>query len=475
MYLILAFAIMSLGIFALLAAQDPVDPAYDPPPVAPNQASRVRWNGAIGLVVIDGKVYQQFGLRPDIPLGKWGVGLDLTARFDEEGTFKKDEWDDAGDAVEKIYYVRYGQEGDPFYARAGALDNVTLGYGFVVKHYANTIQYPAIKRIGFYSEGGKGRFGWQAMVNNFRELDEPGLLAGRATFDTKWEGVIVGASAAVDGNQFAALSDQDGDGVPDRLDYFPGVDDFERRKELLILLEPEEIDSLIRWGYLPNIRRSPKDYSDSTASIFVYGLDAAIPIFKGKPVSMHLYGQTAAIADYGWGWAFPGLRTVFGPVELGVEYRQFEREFFSEFFNYSYEIERVALVNDSLYAPKESRLKGLSFARGYYADALVTFSNLGYIYSWYTDMRGEDYERGKSIYGEAGVTPPPMVRLQKISAYYMQPNVRRLFQYNSDGTMLGAKLYFSLAPNISLVYDHRVTYYNGESHRTVRLETMVSF
>jgi hypothetical protein len=57
----------------------------------------------------------------------------------------------------------------------------------------------------------------------------------------------------------------------------------------------------------------------------------------------------------------------------------------------------------------------------------------------------------------------------------MQPNVRRLFTGLTDGTIYGAKLYFSLAGNVSLVYDHRITYFNGESQRTVRVETMITF
>ena len=40
---------------------------------------------------------------------------------------------------------------------------------------------------------------------------------------------------------------------------------------------------------------------------------------------------------------------------------------------------------------------------------------------------------------------------------------------------MGAKLYFAIAANVSLVYDHRLTYENGQARRTIRLETMVSF
>ncbi|MBI5059061.1 hypothetical protein HZB60_04675 [candidate division KSB1 bacterium] len=470
------FAIFLLLLFTgNCLAQSTRDPAFDPPPAGEGKAGKVRWNGSIGLVIINGKVYQQFGLRPDIPFGKWGVGLDLTVRMDADGKIKEDEWDEPADAIEKIYYVRYGQPGDPFHIRIGALDQVTLGYGIVMRRYANTIQYPEIKRVGVYTEGGVGRFGWQGMINSLRELDEPGLLATRWSYETGFKGLTLGATAAADGNQFAGLLDEDDDGVPNRLDRYPDVNDFRRRQDILNLLSPAQIDSLVRWGLMADPRRMPVNYADQTESVFEFGLDAGLPIYAKSPFSLWLYAQAATILDYGYGWAFPGMRFVWGPVELGAEYRHYDKEFVGDYFNFVYELERARLVGDSLYLPKSDGLRDLSPASGYYADALLNISSIGYVYSWYVDMRGTDYENGKTLYGEAGVTPPPMTRFQKIASYYMQPNVREVLKRTTDGTIMGVKLYFAIAQNVSLVYDHRLTYENGEALRTIRLETMVTF
>jgi hypothetical protein len=57
----------------------------------------------------------------------------------------------------------------------------------------------------------------------------------------------------------------------------------------------------------------------------------------------------------------------------------------------------------------------------------------------------------------------------------MQPNVTQLFQTTTDGTVYGAKVYLGVAPNMTLVYDHRVTYWGGEAQRSVRIEAMVTF
>lgn len=469
-----------LGLALLIQAQEPTDPAFDPP-LNPSTSSGggVRFNGAIGMVIIDGKAYQQFGLRPDIPLGKFGIGLDLTFRFDENGKFKDDEWKHGKDYLEKIYYIRYGQPGDPFYARIGALDNVTLGYGIIMKRYCNTIQYPDVKRIGVYTEGEQSGIGWQAMMNNVSEIDQPGLMAARLSYNTGLANLTVGGTVAHDGNMFAGIRDKDKDGVPDRLDLFPNSNDFVLQQKLLDLFanDPEELDYLINNHLLPDIHRKLISYRNMKESVTELGVDAGIPLFRGNKFSLWTYAQAAKIVDYGWGWAFPGLRAQLGPVQISGEYRHFEKEFRSEFFNYIYELERVHMKNDTLFETKEKTLAGLGKANGFYADALLSIGSVGYGYAWFQDMRGDHYPGGSTLYGEAGITPPSISRLQKIAGYYMQSDVRanKLFRTSSDGTTYGAKAYFSIAQNVSLVYDHRIAYYNGQSHRTVRVETMITF
>lgn len=457
-------------------AQDVMDPAFGPPS-GMGSDGKIRWNGTMGMVIINGRIYQQFGLRPDIPFGKFGVGLDLTFRFDADGNFKEDEWDDTRDYLEKLYYLRYGMPGDPFHARVGALDNVTLGYGLVMKRYANTIQYPEIKRIGGYTEGEFKRLTWQAMTNNFAELDEPGLMAVRMAVNTGLKGLTVGGTIAHDGNQFAGLVDADKDGVPNRLDLFPDRNDFDLQREILDAFghDPALLDYMIRNGFLPDVRDSLRSYKNIKESVTELGVDAGIPLYKNRGISVWTYAQAAKIRNFGWGWAFPGARAVIGPLEIGAEWRQFEPKFRGEFFNFVYEIERVQLVNDTLFITKEKTLEHLSSATGWYADALLYVGSLGYAYSWYQNMQGESYPGAQTIYGEAGITPPNISRLRKVAGYYMQPNVDELFTELTDGTIYGAKLYFGLASNVSLVYDHRVTYYGGQSHRTIRIETMITF
>ena len=205
------------------------------------------------------------------------------------------------------------------------------------------------------------------------------------------------------------------------------------------------------------------------------GADVGLPLWSGSRMSFWGYAQAAKIIDFGWGWSFPGVRMVAGPLEVGAEFRHYDKEFRGDFFNYSYEIERAQLVRDT-FRTKEWTLRGLSKANGYYADALMSFSNMGYFFGWYQEMYGKDYQGRRTVYGEAGFTPPQVTRLQKVLGYYMEPHVNKLFaKARADGTIFGGKIFIGLASNIALIYDHRVSYYNGEQNRTVRVETMVTF
>ena len=107
--------------------------------------AQVNNTGAVGSVTIDGKVWNQVAMRPVIPFGKWGLALDLVVYFDAKGNIHSDEWDFSSSnaikntLIDKIYYIRYGFPGDPFYGRVGALDDVDLGYGILVNDYSNTM------------------------------------------------------------------------------------------------------------------------------------------------------------------------------------------------------------------------------------------------------------------------------------------------------------------------------------------------
>ena len=100
----------------------------------------INTSGTMGSSTIDGEIYNQVSIRPEIPIGKLGIGLDIYLYFNDQGIYKGN-WDfQDGETsyktiVDKIYYIRWGQPGEPLYFRVGALNQISLGNGILVKNY----------------------------------------------------------------------------------------------------------------------------------------------------------------------------------------------------------------------------------------------------------------------------------------------------------------------------------------------------
>ena len=57
-----------------------------------NFSSNDGTTGSIGTVTINNEVYNQLSLRPEIPIGKLGIGLDVYLYFNDDGMYW-DSWD----------------------------------------------------------------------------------------------------------------------------------------------------------------------------------------------------------------------------------------------------------------------------------------------------------------------------------------------------------------------------------------------
>ena len=130
--------------------------------------------GSIGTVTINGEVYNQLSLRPEIPIGKLGLGLDVYLYFNDKGMYWES-WDFASGGaayrtiIDKIYYLRWGQPGENLYFKAGALPSVTLGQGILVNNYSNIMEYPQVRQIGLDFKAKIAGVGIEILHSNFKE------------------------------------------------------------------------------------------------------------------------------------------------------------------------------------------------------------------------------------------------------------------------------------------------------------------
>jgi hypothetical protein len=131
-------------------------------PVAAQQPQATQTQGfslglGLGVDTFGGETYQKISLTPDIAFGKFGIGVDVTVHYrfeNSEVTILDDDWvaDDFQDALglylSKFRYIRYGLKGEPLFVKLGSIDDGTLGNGFIMGNYANTLFLPQRRVFG---------------------------------------------------------------------------------------------------------------------------------------------------------------------------------------------------------------------------------------------------------------------------------------------------------------------------------------
>ncbi len=147
------------------------------------------------VLINDGvsETWNSLGFQPDLAIGPFGVGLDLTMRFKlmptpetalevYPGDWIPEEGKNILDLyLPKIMYVRYGFRGDPLFAKLGSIDDLTLGNGFIVGEYSNTRFLPTQRITGLDVgvDGALFKFpyvGLELLTGNLARLD---VLGGR--------------------------------------------------------------------------------------------------------------------------------------------------------------------------------------------------------------------------------------------------------------------------------------------------------
>jgi hypothetical protein len=282
------------------------------------------------------ETYQRFGFKPELNLGPFGVGLDLTLRaqinlvgenpievympdwipnYMGSGTTILDVY------LPKILFVRYGQRGGPLYAKLGSIEDLTIGNGFIMGNYSNTRFLPErrIFGLGIGLDGSLFKFpyfGLEFATGNLSRMD---VLGGRAYI-----------------RPLAFLS--------------------------LPLLKGLE------FGYEQVIDLQPYLYGDSGTTVApaysnVYGVDARAPILPKGPITMTAMGDLVFQEGDRMG-AMAGLSgRIIGIFPYAVQLRYLEDGFIPVYFDSNYDLYR-AVKHDALSAPSSGE-----FVVGWYANA----------------------------------------------------------------------------------------------------------
>lgn len=495
---------------------------------ATSDSARVTGGAVIGGVTVDGKTYQQLSLRADVPIGKFGFGVDMQLLFDANGNIRKDDWDEWQDYLDKIYYIRYGKKIDPFYIKLGGLDYTYMGYSNIVNGYSNMVQYPTRKRYGgemsFYvpaeKYNGKPLLGGEFFFNDAKEMfvESPankGIVAGARVFYRPMRFLELGASFAGDFNEYNAFLDHDKDGVPDIIDQY---DDNKSLATPMDKISADEWNFLLNsyasyWGTTRAIAydslvvrgMAPADTTrmadlfnlhNQTSKMYAYSFDIGIPLISGDKVKFDIYSHFTQLRGdshtYGWGVALPGVRLIIGTnnvqnfLTLKAEYRRSSKEFMFGYFNNTYELERAQFIGDSAVTKQQKLLAIQEELNGIYASAELNL--LGYVvgYAAYQELMGTADKHVRSIHGEIrmGETLKKMISFADVKGYYIQNNVQDFREWKSPSTVMGFNIGYNYKGAIVGI-DYRWTFQdlNGdglirgseEKIKTISFRTAVNF
>ena len=448
----------------------------------PEEEGPFNLGAGLGSVTIDGVIYNQLALRPEIKFGKLGVGLDLVMYIDPQGNIRKDEWDEPTDFFDKILYVSWGAKGDPFFVRYGTLENMTLGYGGLIYGYSNTMEFPEVRRIGLNGGMKFGKFGTELFVANFKDFGRGGgLLGGRITFNPI-EKLTLGANIVTDINQYSGLKDFDEDGVPDMLDDFPEEGDYAVDSDgdgIADEIDPDRDGD----GYTDNsqdssivnndpdgtvLKPDPFDIDEVDARrVLGFSVDAGYPVFSSKMFSINLYaeGNVLQFADDKSGIGlvpFGANATLFKFINLSFEYRMDSDYYAPRFFDQAYDLDRVAIslnADSSLSVTTKDQNLDISEGRrvGYYGAASLGLFNLVSASASYTDMSSDEGDTLRSFTAALVLNTENIPKISQAYAYYQRNNDDNPFDFAnpSPNTILGYRVGYEVSKGVSLVWDYR--------------------
>ncbi|MBU1100468.1 MAG: hypothetical protein KKA84_08705 [Bacteroidetes bacterium] len=295
--------------------------------------------GGMGVTWIDGAPHYAVHIFPDFSFGNWGFGLDLNLEFTAEGKLRTENFNEFSDYLNIIRYLRYGQKGDPLYARLGSLDYATLGHGSIMYMYNNSPSWDT-KKAGLEFDVDFNTFGFESVYGNFAQAGVMGLrgylrpLQLTELRDIPILGNLeVGATIVSDFDKYSGVSA----GI-----YNQGSQTFE-----------STVDD---------------------GSVTEIGLDLGLPVVRSKLFDFDVYFDYAKIINFGSG-ATAGMMMRFKGLGLVDLTTKFERRFNGDnyipsYFNSFYEIERFHFdSNTNLVTSKIQQLEAANgIGNGWYGE-----------------------------------------------------------------------------------------------------------
>ncbi len=285
------------------------------------------------------EAWTKLGFQPDLGFGKFGVGIDLSFRFqlypqDSDNAIKiyEGDWVPSGDKnfldvyLPKIMYFRYGLKGeDPLFAKLGSINDLSLGNGFIVGNYSNMKFMPETRIFGL-------DLGIDGRLFNFPYVGFEALTGNLARFD------VIG------GRVFARP--------------FVGTE--------LPILKNLQAGLTVAMDTQPDLYKAP---SNPVETMTAYGVDVMAPILGGKAFPLAAFMDIAFDPNATMGSMIGFGGKLVGIINYGAQIRVLQDGFIPVYFDANYDLYR-ARKHDFM---TTDALKGDAFNAGWYASLGTSF------------------------------------------------------------------------------------------------------
>ena len=482
----------------------------------------------IGSATIDGTLYNQLALRPEINFAGIGIGLDLVVYMDDEGNIRQDEWDfdDNPDLIyDKILYIRYGEKSSPIWAKYGSIENMTLGQGGLMKGYSNMMEFPTVRRVGINTGFNLGSIGGEVFLSNIKDFSRGGTIFGlRAQYKISDNlPITIGLNYISDANMFSAMKDKDGDSFPDVFDDFPTDSTLWNDTDgdgwadpghglsvpdSLIDIDADGDNIVDTIDDSVMIKARPFSINDNKASVSAWSFDVSYPVLTSKMLSLTVYtefnslmfpevstiGESSDTLFYrpersGSGITLPGIRSkLFGLLDLSLEYRSVQGSYVPQFFDQAYDLNRVLSVSQGTSTTIKTKDMSIfedydnkASSSGVYGSANMSILNLLNFNASYASMKADTLEFN-SFNSVLTLNTDNIPKLSVATAFYRRNNDKDPFDFKnpSANTVMGYRVGYEMSKGVSLIWEYSEFYRdNGsgelEPIRQTKVETAFSF
>ena len=482
----------------------------------------------IGSATLDGTLYNQLALRPEINIAGIGIGLDLVVYMDNEGNVREDEWDFKNDPdliYDKILYIRYGEKSSPVWVKYGSIENMTLGQGGLMQGYSNMMEFPTVRRVGINTGFNVGPIGGEVFLSNIKDFSRGGTIMGlRAQYKLSDAlPITIGLNYISDANMFSSMKDKDGDSFPDIFDDFPSDSSLwndtdgdgwpdpghgESVSDSLVDIDADGDNLVDTVDDTIALKARPFSVNDNKASVSAWSLDISYPVLSGDILSLSVYAEfnslsfpeIATISDnsdtlfyrpkrFGTGLTVPGLRsTLFGLLNISLEYRAVKGSYVPQFFDQAYDLNRVVSIsqgNETIIRTKDmsifSDYDDSWSSNGLFGSANMNLFNLVNFSASYASMAADTVEYN-SFNSVLTLNTDNIPKLSIATAFYRRNNDKNPFDFKnpSENTILGYRVGYEMSKGVSLIWEYSEFYRdNGtgklEPVKQTKVETAFSF